>query len=180
MNRADDEWPTSDDADEVLRRDRSVNVRKQLPEVCEELVGLCSMSYTYGLRSLVSEFKVTEPRHAMTILNASDRLASSYARVLKLLDKHDVKLHETEDWEVVLNPMFDLLTQVTRLVLEPLVESARRQGSVTPATFDRYADFRGRWNELIRRLQGLAKLTGFTRDLSSMWFAPELGVQART
>ncbi len=175
------ELPTPDDADELLRRERSGSVRRQLSAVCGELTKLCSNSYTYGLRSLVNEFKIADSRHVMTSLDTSDRLASSYTGVLKLLDEHDVKLHKVEDWEVVLSPIFDLLTQISRFVIQPLIESARRQEEPVPAgSFDRYADFRRRWNRLVERLDDLAKAVGFKRDLSSIWFAPELGVASRT
>lgn len=172
--------PSADDAEDLLRRERSPIVRKELPVVSEELAGLLPVGYTYSLHYIVQQLEGTENVEAiMRVLNSSHRLATDTARLLRLFDELGVELDTVQHWETVFAMLVDIVSQIHRLAVEPLVQIVRGAGSAERRVFDGYVDFRRRWNEQVMRIQELGKLVGIRRDLS-MFLATELGVQVRS
>lgn len=172
--------PSAINAEELLRRERWPIVRNELPGVCEELARLLPTGYTYSLRYIAQQLEGTERVEAiMRSLDSSHRFATDTAAVLRLFEELDVQLDGLHQWETVFAMLLDIVSQIHRLAVEPLVQIVREAGSAERHVFDGYVDFRRRWNEQVMRIQELGKLVGIRRDLS-MFLATELGVQVRS
>jgi hypothetical protein len=161
------------EAEELLRRERWPIVQKQLPQVCEELAKLCSISYTYSLRYIVRPFGSS---HAvdpiLTALDSGDRWAAILARFFRSVENFHPSFDQlTLFFEMILGIVSDL----QRHAVDPFVRLVREEGHADASVLDGYGEFRRRWAKLVERTEELARLVGVRLDLS-MYLTPDLHV----
>jgi len=164
---------------------------------CENIRQLIQEGYDYSISNLLSEVErnmrsikveseemrklieehISQTRYAKQLLHCFETNIYLYQEIVKAF--RNVKLSQ-EDLASPVAMVEYYIRSTYQYAIKVFVDAVRRIGSIDASTFDRYGQFKLKWNK---------NLTDFENDISqylskmedlSKYIAPELGVPVKT